>query len=461
MAYLKILVRRKDLKECVDYAVNNKKTVIEKEINYAVNPDKTEATCFVSCLNCGSVETSYSEMQDTKKRYGKTDGVVCYHIIQSFLPEEGTPEQIHKIGIDFCRECFEDFEVVIGTHLDKAHLHNHIVVNSVSFIDGHKYRSTPKTYYELRDISDKLCKENDLSVIIPKGKGSHYAQWKAEHTNQPTIRGQIKKDIDEAIERAFTYNSFIEILKKSGYIIKSGNNIKHTAVKPEGSTRFFRLDTLGQGYTEEDIKKRLLEKQYSSSFKLPLKRHKKTVKARLKGRYGKSSKITGIRALYWRYLYLLGKVKKRTAPNKISHYLYEDVIKFNKYVKQNKFLQENHIETTQDLINMKSFFHTQKNNLVSQRKELYKELRKKNEKTKESEGYQELNRKIKDCRYKIRQCESILSSSERIQTLLQKSKENESEEALKHEYRKRSGRTNDKGNFENFRNRSEINRNRS
>ncbi len=458
MAYLKILVRRKNLKQCIDYAINDKKTMIEKEINYAVNPDKTEQTSFVSCFNCGSVETSYDQMENTKKRYGKTEGILCYHIIQSFSPEEGTPEQIHKIGIDFCKKCFSDFEVVIATHLDKAHLHNHIVVNSVSFVDGHKYRSTLKTYYELRDISDKLCRENGLSVIISKGKGSHYAQWKAEHTNQPTIRGEIKKDIDEAIERAFTYNSFIEILKKSGYVIKSGNNIKHTAIKPEGSTRFFRLDTLGKGYTEEDIKKRLIEKQYSGSFRLPIKKYKRVMHAHLKGNYQKSRKITGIRALYWRYLYLLGKVKKRTAPKKISHYLYDDVIKFNRYIKQNKFLQENHMETTQDLIDMKSFFHTQKSSLVLQRKELYKELRRKNEKTKESEAYQRLNCKIKDCQYKIRQCQSILSSSERIQELLQKSKENKEE--LNHEYRKRSSGTNDKRNFEDFRNRSEINSNR-
>ena len=139
----------------------------------------------------------------------------CYHLIQSFPPDEGTPELVHKIGMDFCRECFADFEVVIGTHLDKGHLHNHIVVNSVSFVDGRKYRSTPKSLYALREVSDRLCRENGLSVIQPKGRGRHYAEWKAEKAGKPTVRSQIRQDIDDAIKKSFTFHSFLEEMKKT------------------------------------------------------------------------------------------------------------------------------------------------------------------------------------------------------------------------------------------------------
>ena len=102
-----------------------------------------------------------------------------------------------------------------GTHLDKGHLHNHIVVNSVSFVDGRKYRSTPKSLYALREVSDRLCRENGLSVIQPKGRGRHYAEWKAEKAGKPTVRSQIRQDIDDAIKKSFTFHSFLEEMKKT------------------------------------------------------------------------------------------------------------------------------------------------------------------------------------------------------------------------------------------------------
>ncbi len=237
MAYLKILTRKYDLDGCAAYAANEEKTV-EDITGYALDTEKTEKRFYASVLNCGSVETAGAEMRDTKRRFGKEGKVLCYHIIQSFSPGEGTPELIHKVGMDFCRECFGDFEAVIGTHLDKGHLHNHIVVNSVSFVDGRKYRSTPKTLYALRDASDRLCRENGLSIIQPQGKGRHYAEWKAEKSGQPTMRSQIREDIDAAIAKSFTFHSFLEEMRKSGYAIKYGANVMHTAVRPAGGTRF-------------------------------------------------------------------------------------------------------------------------------------------------------------------------------------------------------------------------------
>lgn len=124
-------------------------------------------------------------MQATKQRFGKLGGVVGYHFIQSFAPGEVTPEQAHTIGVVFARRLFGDrYEVVIGTHLDKAHLHNHVVVNSVSFVDGKKYHSSPGSYYfEVRSTSDTLCRENDLSTITPQGKGKHYSAKNAAHAS--------------------------------------------------------------------------------------------------------------------------------------------------------------------------------------------------------------------------------------------------------------------------------------
>ena len=460
MAYLKILTRKSNLIGCIDYSVNAEKTV-DNEVKYVLNTDKTEKMFYVDCLNCGSVETAGEEMLKTKQRFNKDGKVLCYHIIQSFLPNEATPELVHKIGMDFAKECFNDYEVVVGTHLDKKHLHNHIVVNSVSFVDGKKYRSNPKKLYELRDISDKLCKENGLSVITPKGKGKHYAEWKAEKERKPTIRGQIKNDIDSFIRQSFTYKSFLEIMKKNGYEIKYGANIKYTAVRPKGSSRFFRLDTLGEGYTENDIKERLHKQQYSGNFKINHTQNKKYKSVSLRGNFNKSRKITGIRALYWHYLYVLGKVKKRTAPKKVSHFLYEDVIKFDKYVSQNRFMAENKIKTTQDLIKMKSFFIEEIDRLAEEKLSLYKKLKKEGENYKQNEEYQKISKTIKEYRYKSRQCQNIIETEERIQKFLQETKNETQREDLKNESRKRSSRTNDKRNFEDFRNSCKADRYRS
>lgn len=233
--------------------------------------------------------------------------------------------------------------MLIGTHLDEWHLHNHIVINSVSFVDGRKYRSTPKSLYALREVSDRLCRENGLSVIQPKGKGRHYAEWKAEKSGLPTMRSQIREDIDAAIAKSFTFHSFLEELRKSGYAIKYGANVRHTAVKPAGGTRFFRLDTLGGRYTEEAIKERLFRQQNIQKHFLPAQKHRNHGKARLNGSYRNSRKLTGIRALYWRTLYLLGKAGKRAASKRISPYLYEDMARFERYVRQYRFIAENSI----------------------------------------------------------------------------------------------------------------------
>lgn len=167
MAYTKVFAIRARLDDRVKYAVNGEKTELDERIVYTADPEKTDTVRFVTTLNCRSAETAFAAMQKTKKKYKKTGGVLGYHFIQSFAPGEVTPEQAHEIGCEFARRLFgEDFEAVIGTHLDKAHPHNHIVVNSVSRTDGHKYHSSPESYYnDVRGTSDALCRENDLGLF--------------------------------------------------------------------------------------------------------------------------------------------------------------------------------------------------------------------------------------------------------------------------------------------------------
>ena len=260
MAYDKIIAIRSRLDHCVSYALNPEKTDLAAALRYIENEEKIsgEHRVFATALNC-SLETAFREMQETKQRWGKPGGVLGYHVIHSYAPGEVMPEQAHEIGVEFAAALLGgSYEAVVSTHLDRDHLHCHIVFNSVSLLDGRKYRSNKKTYYEeLRGLSNEINRKHGLSVIETNGSGEAYAEWQAQAQGKPTIRGMIRKDIDDALAQAFTLHSLLSILQKQGYTIKIGPKLRHTAIRPPGGTRFIRLDSLGEGYTEAEIIQRL------------------------------------------------------------------------------------------------------------------------------------------------------------------------------------------------------------
>lgn len=222
VAVTKVFAIRVRLDDRVRYITDGEKTSLASSIAYISNPEKTEQFFFTSALNCSSVDTALSEMMETKQQFGKMGGVLGYHFIQSFQPGEVTPEQAHAIGLEFAKRLFgKRYEVVISTHLNKHHLHNHLVVNSVSCVDGQKYHSSPESYYnDVRGTSDELCRENDLSVIAPQGKGKHYAEWKAEQGGKPTVRGVIRADIDAIIHQAYgvLFYPIVNKVEKTGTV---------------------------------------------------------------------------------------------------------------------------------------------------------------------------------------------------------------------------------------------------
>ena len=328
MAVTKVFAIRVRLDDRVRYITDGEKTSLTSSITYISNPEKTEQFFFTSVLNCSSVDTALSEMMETKQQFGKTGGVLGYHFIQSFQPGEVTPEQAHAVGLEFAKRLFgKRYEVVISTHLNKHHLHNHLVVNSVSCVDGQKYHSNPESYYnDVRGTSDALCRENDLSVITPQGKGKHYAEWKAEQGGTPTVRGVIRADIDAIIHQAYTYDSFLMLLRRNGYEVRRSSNRKYTTVKPPGAKRAIRLDSLGEGYTEADIMARLSKQRHGGmappTATHPVKRY------RMKGKLDtvRKKKITGFHALYLRYLYLLRGDRRKKLPPKLPFYVKREVI---------------------------------------------------------------------------------------------------------------------------------------
>ena len=446
MAYTKVFAIRARLDDRVKYAVNGEKTELDERIVYTADPEKTDTVRFVTTLNCRSAETAFAAMQKTKKKYKKTGGVLGYHFIQSFAPGEVTPEQAHEIGCEFARRLFgEDFEAVIGTHLDKAHPHNHIVVNSVSRTDGHKYHSSPESYYnDVRGTSDALCRENDLSVIAPQGKGKHYAEWKAEQGGKPTVRGVIRADIDAIIHQAYTYDTFLMLLRKNGYEVRRSPNRKYTTVKPPGAKRAIRLDSLGEGYTEADILLRLSKQRHGGiappTVTQPVKRY------RVKGKLStvRKKKITGFHALYLRYLYLLRGGRRKKPPPKLPFSVKREVIHLERYEQQFKYLLSRGITTETELEQRIRVLEWDIRLLEEQRKPLYQERRNTSDEeaqAKYSAEIQQQTAALREKRGELRLCRRIQSDIPRVSQQCQQAQAERQENLKKkeeheHEYQR-------------------------
>ena len=446
MAITKIIAIRDRLDKRVNYAVNGEKTTLDAGITYATSPEKTEQHFFTSALNCESCETAYAEMQVTKRRFGKLGGVVGYHFIQSFAPGEVTPEQAHAIGVAFAQRLFGDrYEVVVGTHLDKAHLHNHVVVNSVSFVDGKKYHSSPGSYYfEVRAQSDALCRENDLSTIAPQGKGKHYAEWKAENTGKPTIRSIIRGDIDRFIGEAYTYETFLMLLRQEGYVVRNAPSRKYVTVLPPGGKRAIRLDSLGEGYTEQGIRRRLAAQREGGAQTAPTMTHTgKRYRARGKRPTGPKKKITGFQALYLRYLYLLRGTHRKKNFRRVPFSMRQEVIRLQRYDRQFRYLWTHGLTTAEDLEQRITVLQREIYDGEQQRKPLYRERRDAEDEAYKAQCSAEIDRQTAALREKRRElalCRRILEDvplvSRQVQQAEAERREEVRKEAQKREYQR-------------------------
>ena len=355
------------LTDVIRYAVNSEKTQ-EKG-----NEDGAPLHRFVSGINC-SPSTARDEMLAVKKRFGKESGTVAYHGYQSFAPGEATPELAHEIGVKLATRLWGDrYQVIIATHLDKEnHLHNHFVVNTVSFADGIKYHRTRKDYHEMQTVSDELCREYGLSVIEhpQQGRGKQYGEWRAEQEQRPTWRGLIRADIDEAVRQAMTERQFFDALRKKGYTVKVGKDI---SVRPPGKERFVRLiRNFGEDYSIEQIRRRILSQTRAE--KKPSEPTRQVIRIRLLGSLEKTRKITGFRALYFHYCYLLGVFpENKPKQNRRLHFLLrEDLRKMDAITAETRLLVRNRIDTAEQLFSYQSEVKGRIAAMTDERKQLYK-----------------------------------------------------------------------------------------
>ena len=231
---------------------------LSKAIAYILNPEKTDEKLLVSSYGCAS-ETAAREFEWTRKiaeQKGMTPvRIIARHVIQSFEIGEVTPELAHEIGKQFADEILEGkYEYVLTTHIDKDHVHNHLIFNAVDFVDYHAYKSYKRIYYDMREVSDRLCKENGLSVIPPsQNKGMGYKEY-TEAKRGTSWKQNLKQTIDRLVITAKDYDDFLRLMQEAGYEIKTG---KYISFRAEGQERFTRSKTIGENYTEERIKERI------------------------------------------------------------------------------------------------------------------------------------------------------------------------------------------------------------
>ena len=371
MAYTSVIpVRRLD--RAVKYVMNKEKTTavsLQDALDYAANRDKTEQSCFESSYAC-TLETAFADMRQTKEQWNKPGGVQGYHLVQSFAADEVTPELAHRIAKELAdRVLGGRYEYVIGTHLNTGHIHSHIVWNSVSCVDGKKYRSNYKSYVtEIRAVSDKLCQKYRLSVIDTENSNhvaKPYAEWLAEKNGQPTWRTAIRQDVDEAIQQSLTWRQFLSAMERKGYEVRMGR--KYPVLRPSGKERFVRFKTLGKRYTPEAIQTRIL---YPQSYH-PYVENPPTIQhGRLHSGKKPCRKLTGLRALYYRYLYELGALPRK--PRRPSYAVRQDAYKLDQRIRQMEFLSKHNIDTLEQLETHRKALQTEIGQLQTKRKQLPK-----------------------------------------------------------------------------------------
>ena len=351
------------LNDVVKYAENPDKTTnpnfldraLADSLKYVSNDEKTDKQLFITGINCPAVR-AYEQMMATKKRYGKLGGNVAYHGYQSFRSGEVTPEEAHRIGIETAKRMWGDeYEIVVTTHLNTDNLHNHIVLNSVSFKTGRKFENHVSDHIKLREISDKVCKEYSKSVLeeAPFYKSSKKEYWVHKNGGM-THRDILRKDVDEAISQSKDLVQFRNILVGMGYEFVREISKVHPSVKARGWKRAVRIDSLGDDYTTPAISRRIKEamqlaRSFGGSYSYRRKPHTPLMEMEYQLRRVKY--MDTLEAAFYLITELLKPMKDKPQNYRppLSPLMRHELVRFERYKKQMKLMNENDIHTDTDL----------------------------------------------------------------------------------------------------------------
>ena len=451
MATTKIWKVQKRLDHVINYATNKEKTEniyskyrmdefnsIRQVMNYATNPDKTEKLFFTTGINC-EIEDAVKQMQFVKIFYRKENGILAFHAYQSFNEGEVTPEIAHEIGVRLAEEMWGDrFQVVVSTHLNTKHLHNHFVINSVSFKDGKKYYSNLENTVLLRKTSDEICEEYGLSILKEKTckSGINFESFYKKSMRDSDYYKFAKEDIDYAIEHSWTYKEFLKRLKEMGYEVYFRANKISVRMYPH--KRNIRIErAFGEEYSIENIKNKICSRYPSREEVIK----PKTYDRRLfyKGRTKKLRKPKGIIALYYYYCYLLKVYPKKNLNYKFTPKMKAEVKKMEKYSEQMRFICKYKLETIKNIENLKEQKKEELQETLNTRNRLYYKRQKlDNESEKDAVTKEIINVTsiVEKIRKEIRLCDEVGDNSRKMKEQIKEMKEKEQEQTKK-ERRKR------------------------
>ncbi len=440
MAVVKIWKIDERLDNVINYATKDEKfdintfNELNKVIGYTMQDYKTEKQLYVSGINC-LPDIAFKEMMITKKEFNKENGIQGFHIIQSFAPGEITPELCHEVGMKFAEEIWgERFEVVVSTHMDKHHLHNHFVINSVSFVDGKKYRDTYNSYAELRNVSDSLCEEYGLSVIkqkdIPKYK-KNYSNYQIKNFESDNYYVTTKKDIDRAIGMASSYLDFEKLLVGMGYELNYRGENKTLSIRRDPYKKRIRVKKYGDEYTFERIFERIkVEHLTRVPFLIEFSNNKY-----YRDYNYKREKPKGIYALYLHYCYLLHVFPQKNPYKKLPPSIKVDSLKLDRISEEAKLLVSEKLETDEQFFSFKNSKQEELNTLLSERENLCYKYHHNENKEEIKKEIDSIKPKVDELRRVIKLCDGIetrIPKIERnIEKIIEDRKESERNEHIK------------------------------
>jgi hypothetical protein len=435
------------LKEVIDYAENPDKTIDRKYVDsdlyaalqYVSNDQKTDKKMYVSGINCNA-KRAYERMMATKKRFGKTGGNVAYHGYQSFQTGEVTPEEAHKIGLETARRMWDkDYEIVVTTHLNTDNLHNHFVVNSVSFKTGRKFENHISDHYRLREISDAVCLEYGKGVLKEStfygGEKKEY--WLKKQGNL-THREILRGDIDTALAQSTNFKAFELRLKDMGYEIRRDERFAHYSVKAPGWQRAIRLDRLGKEYTPQAIRERLLDNQRCVGY-VPFQKPKYTPLLSLEIEFRKIQRMDGIQIIFALVIELCrlitGNNITKDTPRPLSPAMRQEVVKLDNTLKEYKFLCENHIDSPQELVSFIEEKRGQISALEKERQSIYNRNRHKKSGELNAEA-RAVSAKIKPLREELSLAKAVTEKIPKLKEVLETERQAEAAVLTKNKERR-------------------------
>ena len=344
------------------------KSRFDNVIDYIINKDKTDNKKYVTGINC-MTDIAFKEMSITKQQFNKTGGILGFHAYQSFKGCEVTADEAHEIGIRLAEELWGDkFQVIVTTHTNTKNVHNHFVINSVSFVDGKKYYDNKTNYAIMRKVSDNICKEYELQTLEEK---SYYKNISNKYARSSKYLNSVRTDIDYAISQASNYNDFTKILTKMGYELEHSSN--KMSIRKFPYKRYVIVErTFGEEYSKESI---LFRIKHTVSFKVPFPEvHTLTGKYRRKNKTSirHKQKAKGLRALYLYYCYLLKVFPKQKYPPKYSKTMKEEIKKMDEFSNSVRFLSKYKITTLTEVRKYKTNATTEINELKSKIENLWK-----------------------------------------------------------------------------------------